>query len=244
MPPLLQPSAEGRNRPAGGGWWIVVPLKAGAEAKSRLAPDPRLGGDPRLRAMFARTFFTDTVVALRASPRVAGVVTVVGDRSGIPAAEAAGTVVVVQPTGTAGDLNAALRAGIAAIHVDHPGVPVAIALGDLPALRSHSATVALDLAGRLGGTVFVADAEGSGTTLLARSGGAPEPRFGWGSAAAHRASGAVEISALVPADLRLDVDTTADLDAAVRLGVGRATTDALRALDISGEPVPPGTPRR
>lgn len=230
MPPP-QPSRD--DRPAGsadGSWWVVVPFKAGSGAKSRLAPDPRLGGDPVLRARFARTFFIDTAAALRASPRIAGVVTVVGDVAGVPVAEAAGTVVVVEPASTGGDLNAALRAGIAAVHTEHPGAPVAIALGDLPALRSRSATIALDLATDLGGTVFVADAGGSGTTLLARSAGAPEPRFGRGSAAAHRAAGAVEISALVPTDLRQDVDTTADLDAAVLLGVGRATAEALRAL--------------
>lgn len=213
--------------PRDGSWWIVVPLKAGAGAKSRLADDARLGRDPRMRARFALALFTDTVAALRESPRVAGIVTVVGDPSGIPVAEAAGTAVVVESAGTAGDLNAALRAGIVAVHADHPGAPVAVLLGDLPALRSGSATTALDLAAGLGGTVFVADADGSGTTFLARSAGAPEPRFGPGSAAAHRNAGAVEISALVPADLRQDVDTTADLDAAVLLGIGRATADAL-----------------
>ncbi len=71
--------------------------------------------------------------------------------------------------------------------------------------------------------VFVADAAGTGTVLLAAAPGAPlEPCFGPGSAAAHAASGAVELTGDWPS-LRRDVDTAADLADANTLGVGPRT---------------------
>src|SRR6266511_2733691 len=74
---------------------------------------------------------------------------------------------------------------------------------------------------------FVADAAGTGTTLLAaRPGVALEPRYGGRSRAAHRASGAAELAGDWPS-LRRDVDTAEDLAAAARLGLGPATAAAL-----------------
>lgn len=210
-------------------WWVVVPVKGGSSAKTRL------GWEAGLRARLARAFAADTVAALLGSPRVRGVVLVVRDRQEADAvAELVGEaelVVVVETADTRGDLNAALRAGIAGAAAHTPGSPLAIVLADLPALRADSVTAALDAAGAAGVAVFVADGDGRGTTLLARSAGLPDPRFGPGSAAAHRAAGTVEISALVPADLRRDVDTAADLRAAHALGVGRATAAVLAAPD-------------
>ena len=58
------------------------------------------------------------------------------------------------------------------------------------------------------------------------SGAALEPRFGGGSAARHRASGAVPLDGAWPS-LRRDVDTAADLAAALHLGVGAHTRAAL-----------------
>jgi 2-phospho-L-lactate guanylyltransferase len=220
-------AADGAGRaPEGtrGPWWVVVPVKSGARAKSRLAVDRVL------RARLARAFTADTVSALLGSARVAGVVAVLGlveDPGDGAALRARGVRIVEEPPSTAGDLNAALRAGIAAVHADHVDAPVALVLGDLPALRPQSVDNALDIALKAAGSVFVADASGQGTTLLARAGRAPQPLFGAGSAAAHRADGAIEISALVPDDLRCDVDTADDLDAVLNLGVGPATRAAL-----------------
>jgi 2-phospho-L-lactate/phosphoenolpyruvate guanylyltransferase len=55
--------------------------------------------------------------------------------------------------------------------------------------------------------------------------------FGPGSAGRHAGSGGHEISADALPSLRRDVDTAADLDAALLLGVGRWTA---RALDRAG----------
>jgi len=121
-----------------------------------------------------------------------------------------------------------------------PGV-VALA-ADLPALRANDLAAALRAAAEVAwpppGSLpsvatlpsvtpvraFVADAAGTGTALLAAPPGARlEPCFGTESAAAHLASGAVALSGEWPS-LRRDVDTAADLAAAVVLGVGPHTT--------------------
>jgi 2-phospho-L-lactate/phosphoenolpyruvate guanylyltransferase len=69
---------------------------------------------------------------------------------------------------------------------------------------------------------FVADAHGTGTTLLTAMRTGLRPAFGPGSAAAHRAGGAVELTGDWPGLVR-DVDTEADLRAALRLGIGPRT---------------------
>jgi 2-phospho-L-lactate guanylyltransferase len=79
---------------------------------------------------------------------------------------------------------------------------------------------------RIAPRCFVADAAGTGTTLLTAAGVPLDPRFGRDSAAAHAGAGAVPLDGGWPG-LRRDVDTPADLAAAVRLGVGTATAALL-----------------
>jgi 2-phospho-L-lactate guanylyltransferase len=70
------------------------------------------------------------------------------------------------------------------------------------------------------GRAFVADAAGTGTTLLAAGPRvALRPAYGPASAAAHAASGAVALSGDWPS-LRRDVDTAADLRVAAALTLG------------------------
>jgi 2-phospho-L-lactate guanylyltransferase len=78
--------------------------------------------------------------------------------------------------------------------------------------------------------VFVPDAEGTGTVLLAAlTAAAMRPAFGPGSARAHRAAGAHPLDVDLPR-LRRDVDTPADLRTAIALGVGPRTRAALAEL--------------
>ncbi len=198
---------------------MVVPVKGTDRAKSRL----ELGDDRR--TAFAGAFALDTVRALLACPLVRDVL-VVADRDARTGAlgDLGATVLTA---GVPAGLNEALRFGLGEASLWWPGQPLAVVLGDLPALRPASVTAALEAAATIGGTVFVADASGAGTTLLAGPRRPPEPWFGGQSAAAHRRAGAVEISALVPPDLQRDVDTTADLDDAISLGVGLSTNAVL-----------------
>ena len=105
--------------------------------------------------------------------------------------------------------------------------PVAALSSDLPALRPEELTAALREAATVP-RAFVADAAGSGTTLLAVRDGELDPRFGPGSASAHAAGGAVPLDGDWPG-LRQDVDTPADLHAAGWIGVGSRTAAFLSA---------------
>lgn len=100
----------------------------------------------------------------------------------------------------------------------------AVLLGDLPALRAKDLVAALGRAAEHS-RALVPDAEGTGTVLLTATDGPPEPRFGPGSAQRH-AVDAVRLDLDLPS-LRRDVDTAADLAAAVALGVGPHTARAL-----------------
>jgi 2-phospho-L-lactate guanylyltransferase len=127
-------------------------------------------------------------------------------------------------------LNAAYDRGARLLRERDPRTAVGALQADLPALRPAELDAAIAAALATGGRAFTADAEGTGTTfLLAAAGTALEPRFGGGSAERHRASGAVPLAGAWPS-LRRDVDTPADLAAAVRLGVGAHTRAALAGV--------------
>jgi 2-phospho-L-lactate/phosphoenolpyruvate guanylyltransferase len=192
---------------------VVVPAKRLAVAKTRLRP--LTSGAPEPHAALVLALLADTVAAALACPVVDTVLVVTDD----PAAAAevtrlgAGTVADEPDDGH----NPALEHG-----AHSAGGPAVAALSsDLPALRPDELAAALTAAERAP-RCFVADAQGTGTTLLTAVGTALRPAFGPESAAAHRSGGAVELTGAWPGLIR-DVDTEADLRAAVRLGVGPRT---------------------
>jgi 2-phospho-L-lactate guanylyltransferase len=197
-------------------WTIILPVKRLSAGKSRLRASG-LAHPGRLAFGMA----LDTVESVRAAAGVAEVLVVTDDRRVARAAESLGAVPLADP---GGGLNAAIAH---AASKANPGRPVAALLADLPALRHTELSAALRAAGRLGLRAFAADHTGTGTTLLAGFPGVPlDPRFGADSAEAHAASGALALGGRWPG-LRLDVDTRADLLAAVALGVGPRTAGAL-----------------
>ncbi|HEY6749119.1 MAG TPA: 2-phospho-L-lactate guanylyltransferase [Mycobacteriales bacterium] len=203
--------------PWGGvGWSVVVPVKRLGLAKSRLYAV----GRPRPEhEELALSLALDTVAAALRADEVARVVVVTDDPAAAAAVTAAGAVVV--PDEPDAGLNPALAHGALAAARLGPGDGVALLSADLPALRPAELSAALRAV--TGDRAFVPDADGTGTTLLATAPGLPVlPRYGVGSAAAHRATGAVELAGDWPS-LRHDVDTAADLRAAARLGLGPAT---------------------
>jgi 2-phospho-L-lactate guanylyltransferase len=208
-------------------WSLVVPAKRLAAAKTRLTPlTAALGRDlPAGHADLVLALLADTVVAARDSSAVGLVVVVTDD----PRATALVTALGARTVGDEPDsgLNAALVHGAGSIG----GGPVAALSSDLPALRPGELTAALQAAAAVP-RAFVADAEGSGTTLLAARDGDLAPRFGRGSAAAHAAGGAVPLAGDWPG-LRQDVDTPGDLHAACRLGAGPRTKGFLEAISWS-----------
>ncbi|WP_308444909.1 2-phospho-L-lactate guanylyltransferase [Micromonospora okii] len=206
-------------------WTVVVPVKRLGAAKTRLRG--ALAAVPHEELALALA--ADTVAAVRACPAVAAVVVVTDDPRVAAAVRAAGARAV--PDAPDAGLNAAFAHG-ARVATAGGGAWVAGLTADLPALRPAELAAALDAvaAGPAGVRRFVADAPGTGTVLLAAPPGVPlEPRFGVGSADAHRASGALPLAGEWPT-LRRDVDTADDLAAAARLGLGPRTA-ALAGAD-------------
>ncbi|MEV5002503.1 2-phospho-L-lactate guanylyltransferase [Nocardioides sp. LML1-1-1.1] len=197
-----------------GSFAVLLPVKSPGTGKSRLSALP---DDDRRR--LAAAFAADTVAACTSTPAV-GLVVVVSDDAEF-AASLPGVLTCEDP-GTG--LNAALRHAAEVARGLRPALrPVAL-LADLPALRAEDLATALATLGP--GPAYVADAEGTGTTLYTASYDAFDPRFGAGSAAAHRTAGAAPVAGAL-ASLRRDVDGLGDLAGAVALGVGRKTEAAL-----------------
>ncbi|ROS28055.1 2-phospho-L-lactate guanylyltransferase [Cellulomonas sp. PhB150] len=224
-------------------WVVVVPVKVATAGKTRLSGVL----DDRVRAALVRAMALDTVDAALAASRVGHVLVVTADPE---LRAAAGRFGVVDEPGLGGEgprapaaspdsgraasavspLDAAVLAGVAAARSRVPGAAVAMLLGDLPALRPDDLDAALDLAAAvpLG---YVADAEGTGTTMLtAARGETPQPRFGAGSAAAHGSVGHVPLAVPGSSSLRRDVDLPADLEEIARLELGVRTAALLARL--------------
>ena len=196
-------------------WGVVVPVKRLSLAKTRLASY----GDHRRQAL-ALAFAADVVLA---ALQVAEVL-VVTDDPAVGAVLAALGARVVADDPDAG-LNPALEHGAELLRSRFPDLAVATLSADLPALRAADLAAALAQVGPAQ-RGFVADAAGTGTTLLAAGRGAQlRAAYGPGSRADHLASGAVEL--LAAESLRRDVDTPDDLSAAMSLGVGPHTRIAL-----------------
>lgn len=199
------------------GYALLIPVKDGGAAKTRLGVGED-GQRSRLMSAFAR----DSITAAQQCAAVT--IFVVGDAVGL-ADLVDDLSVEVLPDEGEGDLNRALER--AAVRVARPDRGVAVMLADLPCLKTTDLEAAF---AEVDVRSFVADAEGTGTTLLvAPAGHALDPHFGTGSAAAHHASGATQIGTGLDS-LRLDVDTTADLEAALRYGVGVHTAQVTSSL--------------
>jgi 2-phospho-L-lactate guanylyltransferase len=193
---------------------LLVPVKALSLAKTRLSVS---GADEREPLM--RAFALDAISAALHSPSVARVHVVTDD----PGFEVDG--VARLPDEGDGDLNRALHHAALRVRLLDPEVAVAAMCADLPSLRTEDLTDALSAG--LTPRWFVADADGTGTTLLAAGPGVDlQPHFGAGSARRHEESGAAPVRAEL-ASLRRDVDTEEDLVAARELGFGDHTARAL-----------------
>jgi len=241
------------------GWTVLLPVKVLARAKSRLAvlAGPRrcelalaLASDtvsavvacPEVDRVIVIT--SDRVAGQRLSALGAVVVADIAagsqdaglDGPGGPGA-LSGAELASQDS-----LNAALRHGAAIATRRWPGTGIAALTADLPALRPAELGVALravsaattgtgaDGAGSAR-SAFVPDAAGVGTTLYAVApGGDFRPDFGGASRMRHAAGGAIELALDDAPGIRQDVDTPADLRAALTLGTGHLTTAIAVAL--------------
>ena len=225
-------------------WTVILPVKPLVRAKTRLAA----AVDGTHRARLALAFAQDAVAAALRCAVVDEVIVVTADPRAAEALSALGARVLAEPhqappprvsaDGDAPDrgpergLNAAVAHAGETVRRERPGRPLAVLSADLPALHPEELGRALTAAARHP-RAFLADADGLGTTLLtAGPGAALGPAFGGASRARHAASGAVELAPGGVASVRRDVDTPADLRAALRLGVGPFT--ARCCADVPG----------
>ncbi len=196
---------------------LLVPVKPLAVAKSRLR-------DPSVRAVedLVLAMACDVVEAGLGAAEVAGVVVISNDPRVREAAVGLGAAAV--PDRADAGLNASLNAALHELPGGAPTASIICQPADCPTVRPQDFTALVQRARIARRGVFVSDAEGSGTTsLLSRS--APlDPRYGPGSAAAHRAAGFIELRGGRWSRLSRDVDTPEDLRAALRLGAGRHTS--------------------
>lgn len=197
-------------------WTIVIPVKRLERAKTRL------GLPPQQRAELALAMAYDTVNAAMSAGCVARVIVVTDDSRAADALLALGADVVADEPDSG--LNSALSHGVAVARAAEP-VAVATMSSDLPALRPEELCRVLRAVQSVGA---VADRAGTGTTLLAAERGhGLQPLFGDGSFARHTSAGAVDLTGIAGPSLRTDVDTAADLQAVVALGVAEMTTRVL-----------------
>lgn len=205
-----------------GTWVAVIPVKRLSDAKTRLAlPD-------RQRRALALALALDTVAAVLSTPTVQAVVVVTDDPEVSREVSALGAHVV--PDEPAAGIDAALAHGSAVARALFHECHVAAVTADLPALTAHELEQVLVFASGYERCV-VADAAGSGTTMLtARAGHSLTPAFGPGSLTRHVASGATAVDTVDARGAHLDVDTTTDLQAVLRAGAGPRTTAVAREV--------------
>ena len=199
-------------------WTIVIPVKGTTSAKSRLRASPDL----------ALAIALDTVAAalpttgpLALPELVEGPDVIVVTSQSIAAQfETLGARTIIDHRA---GLGAAIAQGIAAAGDG----PVAVLLGDLPALRPAELAAALELAAQHP-LAFVPDADNDGTVLIAALNAADHrPAFGLQSRRAHLAAGYVELAIPLNSGLRRDVDTAEQL-AALGPRLGPRSRAALR----------------
>lgn len=220
-PPSARGEAELRPapEPPPARWIVVVPVKPPARGKSRLDV---AGVD---RAALAHAIALDTLEAATTCELVAQVVVVTNDPA-LARESAAIPALRFVPEGDAHGLDAAVATGVAALDPNQR-MPRAALLGDLPALRPADLADALRAAASVDRGV-VADAEGTGSTLVTARAGVPwSSSFGDGSFARHVELGCLPLPVTDASTLRRDVDTAGHLEAARTLGLGPHTAALL-----------------
>lgn len=247
-----------RQQTAAARWTLVLPFRGGDHSKSRLASS--LSNSSLRNSLLgdSSTMGRSSHQTARAAGRIA--LAMAFDTAAVTVASpAVGSVVLLSNALSTAELPTGLRSASQLRLCPEPPVPgsqdplndvlaqwlstagsrIAVVLPDLPALTPQALQLTLDAADTLllrHESVFVPDASGTGTVMLAgpnaHGGLARLTRFGWDSARRHERAGVAKLEG-APQQMRLDVDTIEDLLVAHRLGLGRYTTEVLETLDRS-----------
>jgi len=202
----------------------LIPAKPPHLGKQRLGAVP-----PAFRSALATAFALDTIVAVQACPVVCKTWLVCSDPTLGAAAARLGVPTLADPDPASGDFNELLRTVVAGLRMA-AGAAVVVVPADLPALTPADLEETLRPWDGLG-PAFVADAEGSGTTLYVARASDFDPHYGPGSRTAHVAGGATELPVWL-GSVQQDVDDARDLDAAIGLGVGHQTRAVMARLGL------------
>lgn len=204
----------------------VIAVKRLDRAKSRLAGELPIGDRTRL----VLAMLDDTLRAAGAVPNLHSLTVVTPDPAVAATARRRGASVHPEPAGTGDPLNTALADAATALRRRHGPTALLALQADLPALRTAELAQALAAAPNGRRSIVVDHLRAGTSALLLRDGEAAlAPMFGPDSARRHLDSGAIELDGDWPG-LRLDVDTAADLTAALRLGAGPATRALLTEI--------------
>jgi 2-phospho-L-lactate guanylyltransferase len=197
-------------------WTAVIPFKGSAERKTRLGS--RLGVEERQG--LSQELFEHVVSVLQQAPTLREVALL----SDMPPNGWQGPFILDEGRGLNAELNALVElrrpTRLLVIHADLPLVSV----DDIAAL----------IAGDSAGCAIAPDRHGTGTNALALG----EPlgfdfAFGPNSFTRHRAAAKGKARVVTRLGLGLDIDTAADLDAAISAGFIRAalTDDRVRQME-------------
>lgn len=206
------------------GFVALIPAKPPQLGKRRLSGVP-----PVFRSALATAFALDTLAAVQVCTSIDNARLVSADPGLAAAAARLGVSTVVDPNTEEGSLNAILRAALGEL-VLADDAAVVVVPADLPAMTSEDLEEVLRLWDGLR-PAFVADAEGSGTTLYVARVADFDPHYGPGSRKAHLEAGVSELPVWLKS-VQQDVDDVRDLDAAVALGVGAQTRGVLARLGL------------
>ncbi|HZU06302.1 MAG TPA: 2-phospho-L-lactate guanylyltransferase [Chloroflexota bacterium] len=196
--------------------WAVVPVKALAAAKSRLAPILT----PAERRALAAALLADVLEALSTTPALARVLVVSADPAALALAEAAGATPVEEPPAVVPDEptdEAALNAALdhAATLAAAAGAAALLALpADLPLVTAADVAAVLAAAPPAPSVLLVPARDGGTSILLRQPPLAIPARFGPASLRAHlqaAAARSVPARLMWRANLGLDLDGPADL---------------------------------
>ena len=208
--------------------WAIVVARVGHGAKSRLAGVL----DASERMCLARAMLADVLGVCRDAPDILDGTLVVVDQPARDVADRYASVVINDPGG--GDMNAAVRAGVAAA-CERGATTVVVLPGDIPSISTADLREIVSAAGAVPRAVVIgASRDERGTNaMLMRPPDVIAPTFGPPSIdrhlAAASAAGALtrRISGL---GLAADVDTAADLARLLDARVGDNTAAALTWL--------------
>jgi FO synthase len=210
--------------------WAIVPVKRLESGKSRL-------GDAPWRRNLSLAMADTTIAALTAWDKIAGVICITSDPAVRRAAIQSGADIIDDPDA---GLNEAFNSGIVAarnagashlllIHADFIRLDLQELDGALAQFLENSRDGSADKVG------LVRSHDGAGTNaVLVRADSQFQPQFGENSFRAHRKTAGAKFLALSAPGVAHDIDTPADLDAA--LSLGGAAAPIMRALDQIANP--------